>query len=85
MNLNKCYLVFVLSMNVIRSCLLQYSYSFKLENNGYSVYMNNTFNGHAPNENGLLNLDRSVTHVHNIDAKRYKVNNDSTTYLWHCR
>jgi hypothetical protein len=79
MNLNKCYLVFALSMNVIRSCLLQYGYSFKLENNGYSVYMNNTFNGHAPN--GLLNLDRSNTHVH----KRCKVNNDSTTYLWHCR
>ena len=72
MNLNKCYLVFALSMNLIRSCLLQYGYSFKLENNGYSVYMNNTFNGHAPNKSGLLNLDRSNTHVHNIDAKRYK-------------
>ena len=35
--------------------------------------------------NGLLNLDRSDTHIHNIEAKRYKVNNDSTTYLWHCR
>ena len=85
MNQDKCYLVFALSMNVIRSCLLQYGYSFKSENNGYSVYMNNTFNGQAPNRSGLLNLDRSDTHVHNIDAKRYKVNNDSTTYLWHCR
>ena len=35
--------------------------------------------------NGLLNLDRSDTHIHNIDAKRCKVNNDSATYLWHCR
>ena len=35
--------------------------------------------------NGLLNLDRNDTHVHNIDAKRCKVNNDSATYLWHCR
>ena len=34
---------------------------------------------------GLLNLDRSSTHVHNRDAKRCKVNDDSTTYLWHCR
>ena len=85
MNLNKCYLVFALSMNMIRSYLLQYGYLFKLENNGYSVYMNNTFNGHAPNKSGLLNLDRSDTHVNNIDAKRCKVNNDSTTYLWHCR
>ena len=35
--------------------------------------------------NGLLNLDRSDTHIHNIDAKRCKVDNDSATYLWHCR
>jgi hypothetical protein len=61
---------------MIRSCLLQYGYSFKLENNGYSVYMNNIFDGHAPNVNGLLNLDRSNTHIYNIDAKRYKVSND---------
>ena len=40
---------------MIRSCLLQYGYSFKSENNGYSIYMNNTFYGHAPNMNGLLN------------------------------
>ena len=37
------------------------------------------------NENGLLDLDRSDTHVHNNEAKRCKVNNDSATYLWHCR
>ena len=47
--------------------------------------MNKTFYGYTPNENGLLNLDRSDTHIHNIDAKRCKVNNDSATYLWHCR
>ena len=45
--------------------------------------MNKTFDGHTPNVNGLLNLDHSDTH--NIDAKRCKVNNDSATYLWHCR
>ena len=45
--------------------------------------MNKTFYGYAPNENGLLNLDRSDTHIHNIEAKRCKVNNDSATYLWH--
>ena len=37
------------------------------------------------NENGLLDLDRSDTHIHDIDAKRCKFNNDSATYLWHCR
>ena len=45
--------------------------------------MNKTFYGHTPNENGLLDLDRSNTH--NIEAKRCKVNNDSATYLWRCR
>ena len=58
---------------------------YKSENNCCSVYMNKTFNGHTPNENSLLDLDRSDTHIHNIDAKRCKVDNDSATYLWHCR
>ena len=62
-------LVFALSIDMIGLCLSQYGYSFK-ENNGYSVYLNNTFNGLAPKMNGLLNLDRSDTHVH---AKRYKI------------
>ena len=56
LDLNKCYLVFALSMNTIRSCSLQYVYSFKSENNCCSVYMNKTFYGHTPNVNGLLNL-----------------------------
>ena len=38
--------------------------------------MNKTFYGHTLNINGLLNLDRSNTHIHNIDAKRSKVDND---------
>src|SRR5918994_1069260 len=71
--------------NMIGSCLLQYGYSFKSKNNSYSVYMNKTFCGHTPKVNGLLNLDCSDTHIHNIEAKRCKVNNDSATYLWHCR
>ena len=47
--------------------------------------MNKTFNGHTPKLYGLLNLDHSDTHIHNIEAKRCKVNNDSATYLWRCR
>ena len=70
---------------MIRSCALQYGYSFKSENNCCSIYLNKTFYGHTPNENGLLDLGRSDTHIHNIEAKRCKVNNDSATYLWHCR
>ena len=35
--------------------------------------------------NGSLDLDRSDTHIHNIEAKRCKVNNDSANCLWDCR
>ena len=68
LNLNNCHLVFALSIDMIGLCLSQYGYSFK-ENNGYSI-LNNTFNGLTPEMNGLLNLDRSDTHVH---AKIYKI------------
>ena len=49
--------------------------------------MSNIFYGHAPLKSGLflLNLDHGDTHIHNTDAKRWKVDNDSATYLWHCR
>ena len=47
--------------------------------------MNKTLYGYTPNENGSLDLDRSDTHIHNIDATRSNVDNDSATYLWHCR
>ena len=33
----------------------------------------------------MLDLDRSDRHIHNNEVKRCKVNNDSATYLWHCR
>ena len=61
-------------------------YSFKSENNGCSIYMSNIFYGHAPLKSCLfvLNLDSSDTHIHNVEAKRCRVDNDSTTYLWHC-
>ena len=31
----------------------------------------------------LLNLDSTDTHIHSVEAKRHKLNNDSATYLWH--
>ena len=75
----------MLTMNMIRSCLLQYGYSFKSENNCYSVYMNKTFNGHTANVNGLFNLDRVIHIFIILMPKRCKVDNDSATCLWHFR
>ena len=47
--------------------------------------MNDIFYDHAPFVNSLflLNLNRSDTHIHNIDTKRCKVDKYSATYLWH--
>ena len=79
LNLSNCYLVPALSMNIVSgSHLMRDGYSFKSENNGCSIYMSNIFHGHAPLKNGLflLNLDSSDTHIHNVEAKRCRVNND---------
>ena len=45
--------------------------------------MNNIFYGHAPLMSGLflLNLDSDDTHIHNVEAKGCRVDNDSATYL----
>ena len=88
LDLNKCYSVSALSMNIIsESCLMRDGYSFKSENNGCSIYMSNIFYGHAPLKSSLflLNLDISDKHIHNIEAKRCRVDNDNATYLWHYR
>ena len=88
LNLNYCYLVPALSMNIVsRSCLIRDGYSFKSKNNGCSIYMRDMFYGHASLVNGLFlfNLERDVTHIHSVSTKRCKVDNDSPTYLGHCR
>ena len=75
-------------MNIVSgSRLIRDGYSFKFENNSCSVYMRYMFYGHAPMVNGLflMNLERNVTHIHSVNTKRCKVDNDSPTYLWHCR
>ena len=44
LDLNNCYLVPALSMNIISgSCLMRDGYSFKLESNGCYIYMSNIF------------------------------------------
>ena len=76
LDLNNCYLVPALSMKIISgSCLMRDGYSFKLENNGCSIYMDNIFYGHAPLLSGLflLNLDCDDTHVHNMKPKDAKL------------
>ena len=88
LDLNNCYLVPALSMNIISgSYFMRDGYSFQSKNYGCSIYMSNIFYGHAPLLSGLflLNLDSSDTHIHHIEAKRCRVDNDIATYLLHCR
>ena len=56
---------------------------FISKNNCCSVYMNKTLYGHTLNINGLLNLNRSDTHIHNIEAKRCKVNKIPITHSFY--
>ncbi|KAK1678300.1 hypothetical protein QYE76_039148 [Lolium multiflorum] len=57
LNLNNCYFVPALSMNIISgSCLMQDGYSFKSENNSCSIFMNNIFYGHEKNASYLLEI-----------------------------
>ena len=76
LNLNNCYLVPSLSMNIVSgSLLIRDGYSFKSENNGCSIYMRDMFYGHSPMVNGLflMNLERNVTHIHSVNTKRYRI------------
>jgi hypothetical protein len=86
--LNKCCFVPTLSMNIVRgSCVMQDGYSFKSETNSCSIYMNNIFYVHASDHDGLflINLDCNDSHINNIDAKRCKLDDKNTMYMWHCR
>ena len=88
--LKKCYYVPALSMNIVSgSCLLRDRYSFKSETSGCSIYMNDVFNVHAPDRNGLFILDLNCndSRINSINpvSKRCRFDNDNSTYMWHCR
>ena len=58
LNLNNCYLVPALSMNIVfGSRLMRDGYSFKSENNGCSIYMRDMFYSHALLFSGLFLLN----------------------------
>jgi hypothetical protein len=87
LELSNFYFVSVLCKNIISGYrILQDGYSFKSENNGCSIYMNNIFYGHALIVDGLfiMNLE-SERNVFNVDAKHLNTNDLNSTYLWHCR
>jgi hypothetical protein len=78
----------MLSMNIVSgSCVMRDGYSFKSEIDGCSIYMDSMFYAHAPDCDGLflLNLDCNDSHINSIAAKRCKLNDDNTMYMWHCR
>jgi hypothetical protein len=42
---------------------------------------------HAPDRDGLyvLDLDCNDTHINSVDAKRCKLSDAKTMFMWHCR
>ena len=64
---------------------MKQGYESNIKNNGCSFYLNNMFHGFAPVQAGLFVLDLESKSVYNLNAKRFKPNDLSSTYLWHCR
>src|SRR3954462_6624451 len=86
MELANCYYVPVLSRNIISaSCLMRQGYESNIKNNGRSLYLNDMFHGFAPVQDGLFILNLDGESVYNINVKRLKPNDLTTTYFWHCR
>ncbi|XP_073351822.1 uncharacterized protein [Aegilops tauschii subsp. strangulata] len=87
LELSNCYFVPLLCRNIISgSCLVHDGYSYKSENNGCSLYCKDMFYGFAPIVGGLFILNLECENdVFNVNAKRLKKADATTTYLWHCR
>jgi hypothetical protein len=66
--------------------VLVIGYYFESETNGCSISKDNIFYVHAPDRDGLyiLDLDCNETHINSVEAKRYKLSDDNTTFMWHC-
>jgi hypothetical protein len=79
-SLNKCYYVLALSMNIVSgSRLSRDGYHFESVKNGYSIskdcismFMH------------LIDLDCNETHINSVDAKKCKLSDDNTMFMWHC-
>jgi hypothetical protein len=86
--LNKCYYIPALSMNIVSgSQLSRDGYHFESVTNGCSICKDDIFYVYAPEHDGLyiLDLDCNETHINNIGAKRCKLSDDNTTFMWHFR
>jgi hypothetical protein len=82
--LNKCYYVPSLSMNIISgSRMSRDGYFFKSVTNSCSIYKDDIFYVHAPDNDGLyiLDLDCNGTHINSVDNKRCKLSDDNAMYM----
>jgi hypothetical protein len=86
--LNKCYYILALSINIVSgSRLSRDEYHFESVTNGCSISKDGIFYVHTPDHDGLyvLDLDCNEIHINSVDAKRCKLSDDNTTFMWHCR
>ena len=78
----------MLSVNIVSgSSLKRDQYSFKSDTIGCSIYKDDVFYVHAPEQRGLfvLDLDGELCHINNIEAKRLKCSGEEQMTMWHCR
>ena len=87
LELNNYYFVPTLCRNIISgSFLIRDGCSYKSENNGCSIYCKDMFYGFAPIVGGLFILNLECGNdVFNVEAKRLKKADSTTTFMWHCR
>jgi hypothetical protein len=86
MELNNCYFIPRLCRNIISpSCLMMDGYLFVSENNGCVISKNDMFVASTPIKNGLFVLNLDDSPIYNVSAKRFRPNDLSPTYMWHCR
>jgi hypothetical protein len=84
--LNKCYYVLALSMNIVSgSRLSRDGDHFEYVTNGCPISKDSIFYVHALDRDGLyvLDLDCNETHINSVYAKRCKLSDDNTMFMWH--
>ena len=85
LQLNNCYYVPVLTRNIISISRLDLEgFTIEQKNNCCSISHNEMLHATAPSLNGhyILNISDPIL---NINTKKRKIDNENSSYLWHCR
>jgi hypothetical protein len=87
LGLNNCYCIPTLCKNIISSSCFEEvdGYEIIIKKKHCSIYYNGVFYAHCPLTNGLYVHDLENNSVCNINAKRARLNDLNSTFIWHCQ